>query len=147
MNGKDPTRIRTDRTKSRATGRRIFGASMSRQKGMTTLGFIILALFVSLVGFGVLRLTPMYLNYMKVVGVVNGVQGEFDGQKPTRALIRTSISRRFDVESVSVIRAKDVTVTTVDGGMEVAAIYDHTSPFIGNISFTVHYNKTELIRR
>ncbi len=147
MNGTNPTRITTDRTKSRATGRRIFGGSKSRQKGMTTLGFIILALFISLVAFGVLRLTPMYLNYMKIVGVVNGVQSEFDGQKPTRALIQRSISRRFDVESVAVIKAKDVTVTTVDGGMEVAAIYDHTSPFIGDISFTVHYNKTELIRR
>lgn len=120
---------------------------MSRQKGMTTLGFIILAMLMSLIAFGVLRLTPMYLNYMKIVGVVNGVQSEFDGQKPTRAAIRSSISRRFDVESVAVIKAKDVTVTTVDGGMEVAAVYDHTSPFIGNISFTVHYNKTELIRR
>jgi hypothetical protein len=133
--------------KSRAAGRRVFGGSISRQQGMTTLGFIILMVFIGLVAFGVLRLTPMYLNYMKIVGVVNGVQGEFDGQNPTRALIRSSISRRFDVESVSVIKAKDVTVTPVDGGMEVAAVYDHTSPFIGNISFTVHYNKTELIRR
>jgi hypothetical protein len=132
---------------SAATGRRIFGRSPSRQKGITTLGFIILALLLSLIAFGVLRLTPIYLNYMKIVGVVNGVQSEFDGQKPTRAAIRSSISRRFDVESVSVIKAKDVTVTTVDGGMEIAAVYDHTSPFISNISFTVHFDKTELVRR
>ena len=147
MNRISPNRITTGRQKSRATGRRIYRGPMSRQKGMTTVGFIILALLLSLVAFGALRLTPMYLNYMKIVGVVNGVQGEFDGQKPTRVLIQRSISRSFDVESVAVIKAKDVTVTTVDGGMEVAAIYDHTSPFIGDISFTVHYNKTELIRR
>ena len=147
MNRINQNRTTTVRQKARATGRRVYRGPMSRQKGMTTLGFMILAVFISLVAFGVLRLTPMYLNYMKIVGVVNGVQSEFDGQKPTRALIRSSVSRRFDVESVSVINAKDVTVTSVDGGMEVAAVYDHTSPFIGNISFTVHYNKTELIRR
>ena len=132
---------------SAATGRRIFGRSPSRQKGITTLGFIILALMLSLIAFGVLRLTPVYLNYMKIVGVVNGVKSEFDGQNPTPAAIRSSISRRFDVESVSVIKAKDVTVTTVDGGMEIAAVYDHTSPFISNISFTVHFDKKALVRR
>jgi len=113
-----------------------------RQAGITTLGFIILALFISLIAFGAIRLTPVYLNYMKVVGVVDGVVKEFDGQKPTR-----SISRRFDVESVSAITAREVTVTAVDGGFNVSAVYDHPSPFIGNISFTVHFDKTELVRR
>ena len=78
-----------------------YGApSKSRQAGMTTLGFIIPASLLGLLAFGVLRLTPMYLNYAKIVGVVNGVQSEFDGQKPTRNVIKSSISRRFDVESV-----------------------------------------------
>ena len=120
---------------------------MRRQAGATTLGFIILAIFVGLFAFAAIRLTPVYLNYMKVVGVVDGVFDEFDGQRATRAVIRSSISRRFDVESVSVITARDVTVTAVDGGLEVKAKYDHTSPFIGNVSFSVHFNKTRLVRR
>ncbi len=118
-----------------------------RQAGVTTLGFIFLGLIIGLIAFGAIRLTPVYLNYMKVVGVIDGVFNEFDGQAPTRAAIRSSVSRRFDVESVSVITYRDVEITQVDGGFEVAAVYDHTSPFIGNISFTVHFDKTELVRR
>ena len=118
-----------------------------RQVGATMLGYIILVLFAGLFVFGALRLAPMYLNYMKVVGVVDGIFTEFDGQAPTRGVIRSSISRRFDVESVSVITFRDVTVTQVDGGFEVAAVYDHTAPFIGNISFTVHFDKTRVVRR
>lgn len=117
------------------------------QAGITTLGFIILGLFIGVFVFAALRLTPVYLNYMKVVGVVDGVHAEFDGQKPTRAAIRSSVSRRFDVESVSVIHYRDVTITQVDGGFEVAAVYDHTAPFISNVSFTVHFDKTRLVRR
>jgi hypothetical protein len=120
---------------------------LGRQGGATTLGFIILAIFVGLFAFAAIRLTPVYLNYMKVVGVVDGVFEEFDGQRATRAVIRSSISRRFDVESVSLITARDVTVTAVDGGFEIKAQYDHTSPFIANVSFTVHFNKTRLVRR
>ncbi len=118
-----------------------------RQAGMTTLGMIILAAFIGLIAFGGLRLTPVYLNYFKIVGVVNGVQEEFDGQANSASAIRSSISRRFDVESVGVISARDVTVTAVDGGYEVRAEYDHTAPFIANISFTVHFDKRAVLRR
>lgn len=121
--------------------------SRRRQAGMTTLGMIILASFIGVIAFGGLRLTPVYLNYFKVVGVVNGVQEEFDGQANSASAIRSSIARRFDVESVGVITARDVTVTTVDGGYEVRAEYDHTAPFIANISFMVHFDKRAVLRR
>ena len=148
MNGINPLRDESDLSRRRVVRRSVWGRkSVARQQGMTTLGFIILASFIGLIAFGALRLTPIYLNYIKVVGVIDGVQREFDEKNSTRAMIRSSISRRFDVESVSEIGAKNVTVTTVDGGMEVAAVYDHTSPFIANISFTVHFDKTELVRR
>jgi len=118
-----------------------------RQAGATLLGYIILVLFGGVFVFGALRLAPVYLNYMKVVGVVDGVYDEFDRQAPTRAAIRSSISRRFDVESVSIITFRDVTVTQVDGGFEVAAVYDHPAPFVGNISFLVHFDKSRVVRR
>lgn len=118
-----------------------------RQAGMTTLGLIILSAFVGIFAFALLRLTPVYLNYMKVVGVVNGVQKEFDRQGPTSAGVTRSIRRRFDIESVGIITARDVKVTSVDGGLEVSAVYDHTAPFISNISFIVHFDKTVIIRR
>ena len=52
----------------------------SRETGMTTLGFLILVVFLGLFAFAAIRLTPVYLNYLKVVGVLDGVQQEFDGQ-------------------------------------------------------------------
>lgn len=114
---------------------------------MTTLGMTILVIFISLVAFGGIRLIPVYLNYMKVSGVVSGVVAEFEGQNANVAAVRRSISRRFDVESVSEITYRDVKVTPVDGGIEVSAVYDHTTPFISNIHFTVYFDKTALVRR
>lgn len=118
-----------------------------RERGMTTLGLLILVIFVGLFAFAGLRLTPVYLNYLKVAGVLDGVYKEFDSQNPTRSAIRTSISRRFDVESVSVITARDIEVTQQDYGFLVAAQYDHTTPFINNIYFTVRFDKTAMVRR
>ena len=114
---------------------------------MTTVGFFILAALVGLIAFGAMRLTPVYLNYFKVVGVIEGVYDEFDGQNATRSMVIRSLSRRFEIESVGIISHRDVTVTKVNEGLEVSAAYDHTSPFIANISFTVHFNKSVVIRR
>lgn len=114
---------------------------------MTSLGLVFLVTFVGLFAFGGIRLTPIYLNYMKVAGVVSGVQKEFDGGNATRSAIRSSISRRFDIESVGIITAKDVKVTKVDGGHEVAATYSHKAPFIANVSFIVDFDKRAIIRR
>ena len=88
---------------------------MRRQAGMTTLGMLVLVTFIGMFAFGFIRLTPVYLNYMKVAGVVEGVREEFDGQGPSRAAIRQSIERRFNVESVSEISPRDDKVTSVDG--------------------------------
>jgi hypothetical protein len=117
------------------------------QRGMTTLGLTILVAFVGLIAFAGIRLTPIYLNYMKVAGVVSGVQKEFDGTNATRNSIRSSIASRFDVDSVGEITARDVKVSKVDGGYEVAATYSHKAPFIANVSFIVDFDKRALIRR
>ena len=119
----------------------------TRQRGMTTLGMLILVAFVGLFVFAGIRLTPVYLNYMKVAAVVNGVLEEFDGQSPNSAVIRRSISRRFDIESVDQITARDIQVTAKDGGFEVAATYEHSTPYISNLWLTVHFDKRVLIRR
>ena len=121
--------------------------SVPREDGMTALGILILVVFIGLFAFGGLRLTPVYLNYFKVVGVIDGAFEEFDSQNPSRAAIRRSIQRRFDVDSVSNITVQDIKVTADSGGFLVVAVYDHTVPFIGNIYFTAKFDKQVTIRR
>lgn len=122
-------------------------SALRRERGMTTLGLIILVAFVGVFAFAGLRLTPVYLNYMKVLGVINGVYDEFDGSNPSRSAIRSSIARRFDVESVTQIEAREVTVTSVDSGFEVRAQYSHVAPFVANVSFFVEFDKAVVVRR
>ena len=118
-----------------------------QQAGITALGMVFLVMFVGIFAFGAIRLVPVYLNYMKIVGVVDGLVTEFEGQNATRSAVRGSLQRRFDVDSVGQIHYRDIAVTQVDGGWQVSAVYDHATPFIANILFTVHFDKTEIVRR
>jgi hypothetical protein len=128
-------------------GLRRGGALRRRQAGMTTLGMIIVGCCVGMIAFAGLRLAPVYLNYMKVAGVLSGVRDEFDGQSPSRTSMRTSIERRFDIESVTELAVKDIKITSVDAGFTVSVTYDHPAPFIANVSFLVHFDNSVQIRR
>ncbi len=121
--------------------------TQARQAGITTVGFLILAVFIGLFAFAGMRLSPVYLNYMKVAGVLDGVFKEFDSQNPSRASLQKSIRRRFDVESVTIITARDIKIVNESGGFRIEAVYDHMAPFIGNVSFSVHFDKKVLVRR
>ncbi|MBT8087194.1 MAG: DUF4845 domain-containing protein [Gammaproteobacteria bacterium] len=118
-----------------------------QQAGMTTLGIIILVAFVGIFAFAALRLTPVYLNYMKVASVISAAQQEFDGQRANSGMIQSYIANRFDVEMISEITARDIKVKKTSSGYEVAAVYSHKAPFIANISFVVDFDNTVLIRR
>lgn len=122
-------------------------AVRQRQQGMTTLGLIILVSFLGLFAFGFIRLTPVYLNYFKVSGVVEGAREEFDGKGATAGAIRQYVARRFTIESVSQLKVRDVKVQAVDGGFEVSAQYSHKVPFIANVSFVVDFDKRATVRR
>lgn len=115
--------------------------------GITTLGFLILTIFIGLFLVGTIRLSPVYLNYIKVAGVLDGVYDEFDSKDATLGAIKKSITRRFEVESVSVVTNRDIKLTPEDGGYLVEAEYDHTTPFLGNLYFTVKFDKSVKIRR
>lgn len=118
-----------------------------REAGMTTVGFLIMAVFIGMFAFAAIRLTPVYLNYIKVAGVLDGVYDEFDSQNASRAELLNSITRRFEVESVSEISHRDIKVTSESNGFRVRASYDHTTPFLGNLYFTVRFDKQVVVRR
>jgi len=144
--------MQTNSIKSKKRGKSASSGTLSgpgwhKQAGMTTIGLLILATFIGLFAYATIRLTPLYLNYVKIVGIVNGVHKEFDSQNPSRNVLVKSISRRFDVESITNIKASDIKVTSDTSGFTVAAVYDDTAPFVGNVSFTVHFDKQALIRR
>ena len=122
-------------------------ALADRQRGMTTLGLIILVAFVGLFVFAGIRLVPIYLEHMKINSVLEGVKAEFEGQNPSRQDINRSLSRRFDIESINVISEKDLKIRKVADGYIIEAIYENRTPFIANVSFAVSFNKTVEIRR
>ncbi|MCK6370849.1 MAG: DUF4845 domain-containing protein [Gammaproteobacteria bacterium] len=112
----------------------------SRQKGITLVGFVLLAAIVGLLGLGALKLTPHYLQNMKIKRVLADVKDELDGNGPNPQLIRRSIDKRINIEMIDALKAKDFQIEKIDSGFRVTAAYDRTEPFVGNVYLLVDFS-------
>ena len=117
----------------------------SRQSGMTFLGLLVLIVVVGSWVYAAMRITPLYLNYMKVASTLEKVRDEYNSNPSTTAvMIRQAIQRHFDIEMVNedVFDFSDVDIRQQGGTFTVTAAYEHTAPFVANIYFLADFNKT-----
>jgi hypothetical protein len=107
-----------------------------RQTGITALGFLILATIFGLVGFGGIKLAPLYMQKMRIGTVLEDVKAEFDGTNVNTGNLRRTIVQRLYIEGIRV-REEDVIITPSNTGFNVSLRYDNQTSFIGDISFLV----------
>jgi hypothetical protein len=112
-----------------------------RQEGVTTLGWIVLLTPFAIVLYAAIRLTPVYLNYMKVVRALE--QAASDNRSATDAQpIRSSIDKRFDIDLVQFPTSQDVKIRRDGSAWVIEAAYEDEVPLIANVTLHVSFDKT-----
>jgi hypothetical protein len=111
------------------------------QRGITVVGAIILATFIGLFVYAGIRLTPLYIEYMNVARAMERLKSESSGGETANSL-RTSLDKRFNIDYIDSVSAKDIEITRDGGNWILKADYDATAPFFANVSFLVHFEKT-----
>jgi len=90
-----------------------------------------------------IRLTPKYLEYMKVAATLEKVRDEYESTPgTTEFLLMKAVERHFNIESVDVITEKDIEIRREGDVFTMRAAYEDTIPLVGNISFLVSFDKT-----
>ncbi|MBS0375118.1 MAG: DUF4845 domain-containing protein [Proteobacteria bacterium] len=113
--------------------------AIRRQRGMTTLGLIILIAFVGMFVYAGIRLTPVYLEYFNVVRAVEGLKSDVEGGPPA---MRIALEKRFDIEDIKSLSWKDVEFQKEGSAYSARIAYDAQTTYLGNIGFVVHFDKT-----
>jgi hypothetical protein len=114
-----------------------------RQRGMTFLGIVVLVIVVGAWVYSAIRLTPKYLEYVKVAATLEKVRDEYDSNPGTTDfMLRKAIERHFDIEMVEVITSNDIEIRKEGGTFFMRAAYDTTVPLVSNVSFLVSFDKT-----
>ncbi len=122
--------------------RRSRGAVRRQQHGMTLMGFFFILALVGLIGYAGLRLTPLYLNYIKVARSMEAAATEFKSDNPDPIAIRRSLEKHWQIEDISNVDAKDVEIVKNENGVALHLAYDDAAPYVSNVSLSVHFVKT-----
>ena len=108
-----------------------------RQRGLTIIGFLLVAAVViifALVGF---RVLPAYIEYFTVQKALE--QTLADQSNVTPQDIRRSLERRIDADYVDSVRASDVTVSK-EGNQVVASLeWQKVLHMVGNASILLEF--------
>jgi hypothetical protein len=121
-------------------------ATRHSQAGITALGFLILALLVGVVGFAVIKVTPIYIKNMRMDTILEDVQKELSGEAPTPQSIRYALSRRFSIEDVK-LSIDALKITQTKNGYTLHVQYDDRASYIANMYLLVVYDKQVEITR
>jgi len=114
----------------------------SKQTGVTFIGWMLLLIPLAICLYAALRLTPIYLNYMKVARTLEQVKSELKDGGASTAAIRNSLEKHLDIEQVEFPSVKDIKITRNGKGFDVEAEYDDQAPLFSNVFVLVTFHKT-----
>ena len=114
-----------------------------RQRGMTMLGILAVVVVVGAWVYVGIRLTPKYLEYMRVASTLEKVRDEYDSNPgTTEFMLRKAVERHFDIDMVQIITPSDIEIDKDGSIFTMRAAYEDTVPLAGNVSFLVQFDKT-----
>ena len=116
------------------------------QAGITALAALMLATVFGLVGLAALKITPLYVQGLRIRTVLGDLKEELNGRGTTASALRLELSSRLYVEGVTLTR-DDVKVTPARNGYNLRVQYDNRSRFLANIWFLVVIDEQIEIRR
>ena len=115
----------------------------SKQTGVTLIGWLILLTPMALCVYVGIRLTPVYLNYMKVARTLEAVKTEFKGSDPgSQQILSKSIEKNLNIQSVDYPNYKDIKITRNGKSWVINASYDDQAPLFSNVFILVSFDKT-----
>lgn len=117
-----------------------------RQKGVTFIGWLFLLAPLAVVAYACIRLTPLYLNYMKVAKAVSQTATEYKGEQQINpTAVRASLQRRYDVDSIDFPDIKSITVMRDGQDWVIEANYEDTVKLFAGLSLLVHFDKRAVV--
>jgi hypothetical protein len=117
-----------------------------RQRGITVLGFLILAVLFGAVGLAAIKVTPMYIKNMRLSRVLQDTEVELSGKAPNPGSIRQEIFKRFSIEDIN-LPTESIKIAQSKNGYMVSIEYENRVPYIADIWLLIVFDKQVEIKR
>jgi hypothetical protein len=120
------------------------GTMKSKQSGVTLIGFLLIVVVVAFFGYMAMKLLPSYSEYMGVDKAMNQIATEGSAGKSLDEIRRDLMFKMgFQYVDDATIKPADITIDRDSGGAsQLHVMYDKQIPFMYNISFLLHFEKS-----
>jgi hypothetical protein len=131
---------------SHRQGRRLVTAPRSRQRGITFLGLLILAVLVGAIGLACIKLVPMYIMDMKLSKALEGLPEELNGKEVNQQNILYALYKKFSVEDINLPK-DNIKVAPSKSGFSVRIQWENRAPYLGDIWLMIVFDKQVEIKK
>jgi hypothetical protein len=131
---------------SHRQGRRLITAPRSRQRGITFIGLLILAVLVGVVGLAGIKLVPMYIMDMKLGKALEGLSEELNGKEVTSQSIQYALYKKFSIEDINLPK-DSIKVAPSKSGFSVRIQWENRTSYLGDVWLMIVFDKTVEIRK
>jgi hypothetical protein len=111
------------------------------QRGVTFIGWILLLAPVAIIVYGIIRLTPVYMNYLNVSKALSQLASEYKAEASTADGLRNALGKHFQIGYVEKPDIKDIDIHREGSHWAVIADYEEVAPMFGNLSLLVEFHK------
>jgi len=112
------------------------------QRGITFIGWLVLLVPLAIVVYAGIRLTPVYLNYMRVAKALAQTASEARGVDTTSAQqLHVSLDKHFDIEGITKPATTEIDIHRENDHWVEIADYEEVVPMFGNVSLLVQFHK------
>lgn len=108
----------------------------NKQRGISLTGLIVVLALIGVVGVLAMKILPTYSEYRSVNAAI--AKARTAGGTPQE--IRASFDRSAEVNYISSISGRDLTIERVDGELEVSFAYDKKIHLAGPASVLLEYS-------
>jgi len=120
----------------------------NRQKGLSTVGIIVVVGIFGLLVITFFKVFPMYYDNFKLNSVLEAVQNDSAVDPKSKRAIWESMQKRLYVNEVRVIQREHVKMTrSKDGKTTITVTYEVRDAFIGNLFIGASFAESVVIDR
>ncbi|HEX6614401.1 MAG TPA: DUF4845 domain-containing protein [Rhodanobacteraceae bacterium] len=117
---------------------------MKKQQGITLIGFVFVLIFFAFFAYAGMKLVPAYTEYLGVVKAMKAVASEPDlaTKSPEEIMRDLAFKGSFQYVDDKTFSPQNVHIKNGPGGGTMQVKYDKDIPFMYNIDFLLHFEKT-----
>jgi hypothetical protein len=111
-----------------------------RQRGISVVGMIMIAVGVVFVALSGMKLIPPYLHSAQISQIFKAIATDPEMQGASINEIKQSYGKRASINYITDITAEDIEIEKADGQLSLGASYSVKIPLVGNITLLLEFN-------